>query len=121
NLPRRWLLVPLTILIIGGVYFSHRTLFGRDAGVTLLVVLLALKLLEMRTLRDVVVTTVLAYFLALSAFFYSQRPITAFITLGTIMLLTSALVAINAPHRPLRAHFRTAGMLLAQSIPLMVI
>ena len=121
RLPRRWLLVPLTLLIIGGVYFSHRTLFGRDAGVTLLVVLLALKLLEMRTLRDVVVTTVLAYFLALSAFFYSQRPLTAFITLGTIMLLTSALVAINAPQRPLRAHFKTAGMLLAQGIPLMVI
>ena len=121
HLPRRWLLVPLTLLIIGGVYFSHRTLFGRDAGVTLLVVLLALKLLEMRTLRDVVVTTVLAYFLALSAFFYSQRPITAFITLGTIVLLTAALVAINAPQRPLRAHFKTAGMLLAQGIPLMVI
>jgi len=121
TLPRRWLLVPLTLAIIAGVYLSHRTLFGRDAGVALLVVLLALKLLEMRALRDVVVTTVLAYFLALSAFFYSQQPSVALLSLCTVIALTTALVAINAPHLSLRKHLKTAGMLLAQGVPLMVI
>jgi transglutaminase-like putative cysteine protease len=120
-LPRRWLLVPLTVLIIVGVYVTHRTLLGRDAGVTLLAVLLALKLLEMRALRDVVVTAMLAYFLALAAFFYSQTPSIALRVLCTIVLLTTTLAALAAPHRPGRDHARTAGLLLAQAIPLMVI
>lgn len=120
-LPRRWLLVPLTVFIVAGVFLTHHTLLGRDAGVTLLAVLLALKLLEMRGLRDVVVTVMLAYFLALAAFFYSQAPTTALLTLCTITLLTTALVGLSAPHRPLRAHARTAGLLLAQAVPLMVI
>lgn len=120
-LPGRWVLIPLTLVVIAGVYFTHRTLLGRDAGVTLLLVLLILKLLEMRSPRDVVVTTVLAYFLALSAFFYSQHPGTALLTLCTIVLLTTSLVAMNAPQRGIRKQLKTAGMLLAQGIPLMVI
>ncbi len=120
-LPRRWLLVPLTVLIIVGVYLTHRTLLGRDAGVTLLAVLLALKLLEMRALRDVVVTATLAYFLALAAFFYSQTPSIALLALCTIVPLTTTLAALAAPHRPVRHHARTAGLLLAQAVPLMVI
>lgn len=120
-LPRRWLLAPLTLLIVFGVYLSHHTLLGRDAGVTLLVVLLALKLLEMRSRRDVMVTTALAYFLALASFFYTQRPLTALIVLSTVVLLTTSLSAISAPQRTLGQHFRTAGMLLVQSVPLMVI
>ena len=41
-LPGRWVLaVPLVLAIVGTLY-THRTLLGRDAGVTLIVRLLAL-------------------------------------------------------------------------------
>jgi len=42
-LPARWLLLTLALGSVIGVYATYRTIFGRDAGVTLLVVLLAVK------------------------------------------------------------------------------
>jgi transglutaminase-like putative cysteine protease len=121
TLPRRWLLVPLTLLTIAGVYLHFHTLFGRDAGVALLAVLLALKLLEVRRARDVAAAVVLAYFLALTAFFYKQTISAALLSLLTVTLLTVALVGVNAGTQRLKLHFKTAGLLLLQGIPLMVI
>lgn len=120
RLPRRWLLIPLTLLTIVGIYLSYRTLLGRDAGVTLLIVLLAFKMLEARQPRDVALAVMMSYFLALTAFFYSQSPVVAVLTLLTIFLLTAALVASSAKQRPKLEPLRTAGMLLLQGIPLMV-
>jgi transglutaminase-like putative cysteine protease len=120
-LPRRWLLLVLVFVGLGGVYLTHRTVFGRDAGVTLLVLFLSLKLLETRTHRDAVIVTFLCYFLALTNFFYSQTLATAALMLATVLILTTALVAFNAPRRPLRESTRTAALLLAQGVPVMVI
>ena len=41
-LPSRWWVLLLLVLTIGATLLSHRTLLGRDAGVTLIVVLLSL-------------------------------------------------------------------------------
>jgi transglutaminase-like putative cysteine protease len=120
-LPRRWLLLLLVIVGLGAVYLTHRTVFGRDAGVTLLVLFLSLKLLETRTHRDAVVVTFLCYFLALTNFFYSQTVATAALMLVTVLVLTTALVAFNGLRRPLRESARVAALLLAQSVPVMVI
>ena len=120
RLPRRWLLVPLTLLTIVGIYLSYKTLLGRDAGVTLLVVLLAFKMLEARQQRDIALSVMMSYFLALTAFFYSQSAGVAALTLLTVFMLTSALVAASAQRRPLLEPLRTAGTLLLQGIPLMV-
>src|SRR6266853_1676933 len=54
-LPARWMLILLTFGGAIGVFFSYRTIMGRDAGVTLLVVLLFLKLLDTRARRAVFV------------------------------------------------------------------
>lgn len=120
-LPRRWLLLALVIVGLGGVYLTYRTIFGRDAGVTLLVLFLSLKLLETRSHRDAVVVTFLCYFLALTNFFYSQSVPTATLMLVTVLVLTTALVAFNGPRRKLRECARVAGLLLAQAVPVMVI
>src|SRR5262245_5725752 len=55
RLPRRWLLLVLVVVGIAAVYLTHRTLFGRDAGVTLLVLFLSLKLMEMKRYRDALI------------------------------------------------------------------
>src|SRR4249920_2838779 len=47
-LPARWLLLLLTLTGAIGVFFSYRTIMGRDPGVALLVLLLFLKLMETR-------------------------------------------------------------------------
>lgn len=121
ELPRRWLLVPLTLLIIGGVYLNYHTLFGRDAGVALLVVLLSLKMLEAQHARDVAMAVILSYFLALTSFFYSQSAGSTLLTVTTLFVLTTTLVGASAQHRPAREQLRTAGLLLLQGVPLMVL
>jgi transglutaminase-like putative cysteine protease len=120
-LPRRSLLLVLVVVGLGGVYLTYRTIFGRDAGVTLLVLFLALKLLETRTHRDAVVVTFLCYFLALTNFFYSQTVVTAALMFATVLVLTAALVAFNGPRRRLSESARVAATLIAQSVPVMVI
>jgi len=121
RMPRRWLLYTLVVFGIAAVFLSYRTLFGRDAGVTMLVLFLALKLLETRTQRDVVIVTFLCYFLTLTNFFYSQTIATGTLMLVTVLVLTAALVGFSGPTRPVARNFRTAGVLLAQGIPLMLI
>ncbi len=119
-LPRRWLLTVLVLVGMGGVYMTYRTILGRDAGVTLLVLFLSLKLMETGNRRDAVVVTFLCYFLALTSFFYSQTMLTAGATLATVLALTTALVGINGPLRPLRESTRVAAVLLGQAVPVMV-
>ncbi|MBC7683235.1 MAG: DUF3488 domain-containing protein, partial [Ferruginibacter sp.] len=51
-LPSRWWLAVLLGAALAATLATHKTLLGRDAGVTLIVVLLALKTLELRARRD---------------------------------------------------------------------
>ena len=62
RLPPRWILLPVAALSMGGVYASYQSLLGREAGVAMLVLLLAFKLLEMRAKRDVFVVVFLVLF-----------------------------------------------------------
>jgi transglutaminase-like putative cysteine protease len=120
-LPPRWLLFVLTLATLAGVFFSYRTILGRDPGVTLLVMLLFLKLLETRTARDVFVVAFLVYFVALANFFYSQSIPIAGLMLATVIAATTALVGFSAPGRALADDLRTAGRMLAQAGPVMLL
>ncbi len=120
-LPKKWL---LTLFVAGGmfgVYFTYRTIFGRDSGVALLVLFLSLKLLELHNQRDAMVLILLTYFLALTNFFYSQTLPTAGLMFASVLVNTASLVNFAAPGRALRANLRTAGTLLVQAGPVMLI
>ena len=71
-LPRQWLLLLITAGAVVGIYLSYGRVMGRDSGVTLLLVMFALKLLEMKTLRDAMVLIFISYFLVITNFLYSQ-------------------------------------------------
>jgi len=120
-LPPRWLLVVLTLVTAVGVHFSYGRFMGRDPGVTLLVLLLFLKLMETRARRDVFVVAFLSYFVALANFFYSQSIQTAGLMLLTVLVTTAALVGFSAPQRPIVDYFKTAGRMLAQAGPVMLL
>ena len=120
-MPSKLLLTLTAIAGLIGVFMTFRTVIGRDAGVTLLVVLLALKLMEMRAARDVFVLIFVGYFLALTNFFYSQTILTGMQMLCTVLAITACLVSIQAPDRLIRANLRTAGTLLAQASPIMLL
>src|SRR6266852_5246491 len=120
-LPARWLLLLLTLAGAIGVFLSYRTIMGRDPGVTMLVLLLFLKLLETRARRDVFVVAFLVYFVALANFFYSQSIPIAGLMLLTVFVTTTALVGFSAPQRPVVDDLKTAGRMLAQAGPVMLL
>jgi transglutaminase-like putative cysteine protease len=120
-LPPRWSLVPLTFGGVIGVFLSYRTIIGRDPGVTLLVILLFLKLLETRELRDAFVVAFLVYFVALANFFYSQSIPIAGLMLLTVTITTTALVGFSAPQRIFAENLKTAGRMLTQAGPVMLL
>ena len=121
NLPHRLWLGLFAVAGLTGVFLTFRTIFGRDAGVTLLVLLLTLKLLEMRWIRDVFVVVFLSYFMALTNFFYSQTIATGVLMLVTVLAITASLVAFNDPEGRPKDTVKTAAVLLAQASPVMLL
>lgn len=115
----------LTLLALSAVFIGFGTVFGRDAGAALLVVMLGLKLLEVRRHRDAVIVLFLAYFLTVTMVLFSQELVTIAILAVALVLITTALMELNHPSRPADAPYRPlirrSGVLLAQSLPLMLI
>ena len=97
SLPSRWWLVVLLLIATGLTFWTYRTLFGRDAGVTFIVLLLALKTLEIRAQRDAFVIFFLGFFTLLSNFFFSQSLLTAASMLVALLGLLTALVNAHMP------------------------
>jgi transglutaminase-like putative cysteine protease len=71
-LPGRALLGLLLIAGLATVVLAQGALPNRDSGVALLTVMLGLKLLEVRTRRDLFVTVFLGWFVLVTQFLYSQ-------------------------------------------------
>ncbi|PIY29639.1 MAG: DUF3488 domain-containing protein [Comamonadaceae bacterium CG_4_9_14_3_um_filter_60_33] len=122
-LPSRWWLLGLLLLSVVGTLISFKTILGRDAGVTLVVVLLALKTLELRARRDAFVVFFLGFFLMLTNFFYSQSLLTAAAMLVGLLGLLTALVNAHMPvgKPPLWQAARMAGGMALLGAPIMVL
>ncbi|MBC7706133.1 MAG: DUF3488 domain-containing protein, partial [Rhodoferax sp.] len=123
SLPSRWWVFALLMLTIGATLMTHRTLLGRDAGVTLIVVLLTLKTLELRAQRDAFVIFFLSFFTMLTNFFFSQSLVTAAAMLLALLGLLTALVNSHMPvgKPPLRESARTAATMALLGTPIMVV
>jgi transglutaminase-like putative cysteine protease len=121
-LPSKWWRIALLVMTLGATYATHRTLLGRDAGVTLVVILLALKTLELRARRDAFVIFFLSFFAMLTNFFYSQSLLTALTMLLALLGLLTALVNAHMPvgRPPLMQAARTAGWMALAGAPIML-
>ena len=121
KLPKRWLLLLITFASTVGIIFNFHTLFGREAGVTLLVMLATLKLMELRDARDAMVLIYLACFIIITNFFYSQSIPTALYMLATLMVIVTTWVHLQAQNIAMKPRLRIAAVLLLQAIPLTLI
>ncbi|HEX7812015.1 MAG TPA: DUF3488 and transglutaminase-like domain-containing protein [Burkholderiales bacterium] len=122
-MPNRWLLLTVAFICVAGVAFSYRTLYGRDVGVALLTVMAALKLMEMSAARDTMVVVLLAYFLVITNFFYSQTIPTALYMLLVVWIITATMIGLQ--HQAARARpvgmLRQSALLIVQSVPVMLV
>jgi protein-glutamine gamma-glutamyltransferase len=96
-LPSRWWLVAVIALYTGLTWLTFRTLIGREAGITLLVMLMALKTMELRARRDAFVVFFLGFFLVLTQFLYSQSLLMAIWSLVSLWGLLAAVVLAQMP------------------------
>ncbi len=120
-LPPRWLLLVVTLACVLAIAATFRTLFGREVGVTLLILLAALKLLEIRAVRDVTVLIYLSCFVIITNFFYSQSIPTALFMLVTLLVIMATWVHLQTGTLAFKPRLRIAGVLLLQAIPLSLI
>jgi transglutaminase-like putative cysteine protease len=122
-LPSRWWLLGLLLLTVLATFYTHKTLLGREAGVTLIVVLLALKTLELHARRDAFVVFFLSFFTLLTNFFNSQSLLTAAAMLLALLGLLTALVNAHMPvgKPPLLLAARTAAWMALLGLPIMLV
>ncbi len=120
-LPSRWLLTLFVVTGSAAIFAQYQHFFGKDPGVALLVLFLVLKLMELRSVRDALAALFLCYFLLLTQFFYAQDIAIAGMTAVALVVITAALAALAHPARPILAHLRLAGLMLAQALPFMLV
>jgi len=123
GLPGQWILALLAVAAAAGTWLSYGMLFGRDAAVALLILMLCLKLLELRSARDAVAVVFLAYFAVITNFLYSQTIPMGLYLLVCVWLITAYLIGMQrqAGPRPALALLRHSAVLLGQATPVMLV
>ncbi len=120
-LPARWIVFALVAGSTLAIGFAYRSLFGREPGVAMLIVFLALKLLELRTTRDGFTLVLLCYFLQLALLFDRQGPEIAAYLAADLILITAALIQLERDGQKMRSSIARASRMLAQATPLMLV
>jgi transglutaminase-like putative cysteine protease len=123
--PKLWLRLPITIVGALAILATYGSLFGRDASVALMAMMISIKLLETQTKRDFIVMVVLGYFLTINMLLFTQA-IWVFITILLATLgLTACLISVSSQRLnsslTLKSQAQLASKLLLQSIPIMLV
>lgn len=121
-LPGKWMMLFLMGAAAAGILLQFHTLFGREAGVAFLTLMLSLKLLETRTYRDAMMTVFLGYFIAITQFLFSQSIPIALHAFASVALLVIVQTQLNQhTPMPVRNVLRQALPLTVYAIPLMLL
>lgn len=121
--PRPLIRSAIAVLVFIGIYASYGRINGQQPGTALLVAMAVMKLLEMRSRRDVMVTVFLMYFILLTHFLNSQEIWTVGYLLVCSVAITALLIDVNHPGQslPLRTVSRMGGRMVAMALPLMLV
>jgi protein-glutamine gamma-glutamyltransferase len=121
--PKIWVLWLLVSICVIAVAAHYGRLFSRDAGVSLLVLMLSLKLLETRRHRDGMVMSGLLYFSVITHFLYDQSIPLAFFMLLAVAINTFALITLNesTARIAIPQKIRMVGALLLSALPIMTV
>jgi transglutaminase-like putative cysteine protease len=113
----------LAVAAIYAIFVSYGSLNGIEPGVSLLVVLMSLKILEAHTTREFQVMVLMGWVLCLCGFFLSQDFAIALCLLTAFALLLVALIQFHRGSSPgaFWAPLGTTCRLLVQAAPLVVL
>lgn len=120
---KAWQLIVISILYLIGVFVIYGRISGHEAGSVFLMGMLAVKLLESHSHRDLMICVFLAYFLAAINFLFTQSIPTALWMIVQVILITFCLISINQTQRPtpIKSRARLASLTVLQAIPVTII
>ena len=123
SFPGRWTRLALIGAGFAAIFLSYGSLLGLEPTVALLLTAFALKLLELVRRKDAYVVIFLGYFICVTAFLFTQDLLLVLYALFTLLLVTTALVALHRPgeHRFRLDSLRLPALMLAQAFPLMLV
>ena len=119
--------LPLKVVLFGagagGIALTYGTALGIEPGLSIILLLVALKLLETNTVRDFQVVALLGFFLALCDLFFTQSFGMWLCVAVIVALLTAALVHFHRGKNAggFRGAARRGGVLLLQALPVVVL
>ncbi len=117
--------VLLVGLVGAGITWTFGLPTGRQAGTAFLIMMMALKLLELSSRRDLLLLVFLGYFLVITHFLRSQSIPVAIHMFLVVWLLTTAMVQFHRLRdldwADLKTSFSASGALLLRSLPLMLV
>ncbi|MEM9103710.1 MAG: DUF3488 and transglutaminase-like domain-containing protein [Pseudomonadota bacterium] len=122
-LPSRLITFCIGVLAAYLIYTTYGTLVSREAGVSLIVLMFSLKLLEMRQFRDAILILFLSYFLLVVNFLYYEHVLMVIYLFATVFVITLALVILNSSDISVgyKKLLSMAGTLFTLSIPVCVL
>jgi transglutaminase-like putative cysteine protease len=120
RLPKGPALLLLTLCGLVILYTQHKGILGRDGGTSLFVIALGLKLMEIKSERDLYLINYLAFIVAASQFLYEQSILMAAYILFVCCVLLATLVFINSYAAQTSTSLKKATLIIAQAIPMAV-
>lgn len=105
-----------------GVLLQFHTLLGPQPGISLLVLMTALKLLESEGPRDHIIGVLAGYFLLMAVLIHHQQlAMAAWLAASAVALTASLIVNQRASPPPVRQALGQAGLLMVQALPLALV
>jgi len=114
------------LTLVFSVFFliiANGTIFGQQAGTSLLLLLAVMKIFEVRSKRDINVIVFMSFFLIASNFFFTQSPLMAVYVFTIVIYLTSLLIYLSDTLGTISfmQRLKTASRAVAIAIPFMLI
>ena len=120
-LPKPLLLFFLTLSSLLFLLAQHKTILGRDAGTSLFVIALGLKLMELNKPKDLILVTYLTFIVAASQFLYLQNIFMAAYIFLVCCIVLSSLILMNSEIATIQVALKQSCTIIVQAIPVMLI
>jgi protein-glutamine gamma-glutamyltransferase len=122
-LPGRLLLILVTLGLVGLHIVFFGTLFGQDVGVSLLIVMSGLKIMESRSKRDSYMVIFLGLFIVITNFLYNQEIILAIYLFAALLALLACMIELSAQAQSptVKQQLKLSSILLLQALPLTIV
>ncbi|MCV6622671.1 MAG: DUF3488 and transglutaminase-like domain-containing protein [Cellvibrionaceae bacterium] len=121
--PKAIVKVPLALSMVAALVLSYGNLFALEPLVALLLLAFCLKLLELRSQRDVLLLLLLGFFVASTQLLFSTSIVAFLYALVSFASLLSALMALYSAttNNSFGPHFKQSLLLILQAIPLALV